>query len=200
MLLFATLPLAGRAAASHAAIPLSGGAADRQGDRGFRLAERVLAAAVDIRGPQRKYLRRVAGPPHSESCRATRRCTYERHFDISVGARSKVALLFLLDLSDVGDVTCDRAPDNGCDISASVYLAGNEAFPHCIGVDRLHREAALRGWLNHPYRHPADRNVSRYRHADDNNTFMFIRTLDDNRCFHSIYIARIPLVEDSVRN
>jgi len=204
------------AAASYASVPSAAGAADpeaqeprqkssfpggRKGDRGFRLAERVLAAAVDIRGSQRTYLKRVAGRPQSESCRATRRCSFNRYFDISAGARSKVALLFLLDLSDVGDITCDRArPDNGCDISASVYLKGDEAFPHCVGVEPVRRAAALHGWRDYPIRYPDDDKVSRYRHSDDNNTFLFIRALSENRCLKSIYIARIRLVEDSVRN
>ncbi|MET1112838.1 MAG: hypothetical protein ABWX67_15065 [Allosphingosinicella sp.] len=192
---------AGAAPESHGPRHKPSSSAEKAGDRGFRAAERVLAELVDIRRTQGEYLKRVAEPAQRESCRATRRCTYDRQFDISFGARSKVALLFSLDLSDVGDIACDRArADNGCDISAILYAAGDEAFPHCVSVAPLHRAAASHGWRKYPFRDPGDRKVFRYRHSDDSNTFLFIRTLGDYRCFHNIYVARIPPLQDSIRN
>jgi hypothetical protein len=86
------------------------------------------------------------------------------------------------------------APDNSCDISASVFLAGDEAFPHCVGEEPVRRAAALQGWRDYPYRYPVEDNVYRYGHADDNNILMFIPTLGDAGRFRNIYIVRTSLV------
>lgn len=169
------------------------------GDRGFREAEHVLAVLTDIGSTHSRYLKRVAeeaSTPWDRSqrvnCHRSNRCSYQRFFDISAGARTKVGLLFNLRLSESTETVCgDLRPDKSCDISAIVYLAGDEAFPHCVGVERIRRGAIRNGWSLFPFRYPDDENVSRYQHEDDG-TYLFIRTTNDNRCFRHIYIARIP--------
>ncbi|HEX6375584.1 MAG TPA: hypothetical protein VFZ91_07670 [Allosphingosinicella sp.] len=175
--------------------------AEGDGGRGFRQAERVLAAATAIGSRRSRYLGRVAegglsiwDRSRSETCDQGNSCTYLRYFDISVGARTKLALLFDLRLPEASKTVCgDPRPDKPCSISASVFLAGDEAFPLCVGVDPIRRAAIRHGWSLHPYRHPPyDENSSRYRRADDQTMYLFIRTTDDDRCFRSIHIARIP--------
>lgn len=173
------------------------------GDRGYRQAERVLAAVSDIGSTHSRYLGRVAEEGRymwanslSVTCRRGDPCTYLRYFDISRSGKTKVALLFNLRLSERTETICgDLRADKTCAISASVRIAGDEAFPHCVGVGPIRRAATRRGWKPYPYRHPPyDQNVSRYRHDDDKDLYLFIRTLKDSRCFSHIHVARLPAV------
>ena len=168
--------------------PFSGG---REGDRGFRSAERMLAAAVDLEGNRRNYMGRVVGRPQSVSCVEPQRCTYQRHFAISIAGKTRLVLFFSLNRSALGVVDCNEAsPGEACEISASVFDVGDEMSPHCVRVAPVRRAAARHGWRVAPYLELPIRNVTRYSRSDDNRFRLFIRTLSDDECLRSIYIIR----------
>lgn len=172
------------------------------GDRGFRDAEAVLAAVTDVSRTVSRYRRRVAGQAWNGACRENEGCSYDKQFGISLGRRTIVALHIMLRFPGSARTVCgDRRPGRTCAIAASVYLADDEAFPHCVGVDRLRRAAIRNGWRLAPYRHaPDDPNVSRYRRDDDVDLFLFIRTTtNDARCFRHLNIQRIPAIRVSAR-
>jgi hypothetical protein len=188
------LILAGLACAP--ALPAARGA----GDRGFREAEQVLAAATDIRIARPAYLARVAEAalsPYDRSrsvaCDGTSECEYIRHFEISLGPRTIAALLFIVRTSPAAPTPCGgRTREDSCSISSSVFAAGDETFPHCVALAPIIAAATRNGWRLAPQRHPSPEDIPRYRHQDDADTYLFIRTLADARCIRGLHIARIP--------
>jgi hypothetical protein len=163
------------------------------GDRGYREAERLFAAALDIRGNGRNYFQRIVGEPQRVSCVGPQRCTYERHFDISIGVKTRLVVFFGLNRSESGRgvVDCyEDQPGNPCQISAFVFDIGDEAPPHCVRVDPVRRAAARHGWRVRPEADPPRPNVTWYARLDDNRVNLFIRTLGNSECLRSIFITR----------
>lgn len=177
-----------------------GSSTGEEGDRGFRLAEHVLAAVIDIKRPKRDYLEKISEEPVHKSCGETYKCTYGRSFDVAIGTKVRVELLFTLKVSDGNDMACKlSSPRSTCSISALVFATGNETYPHCVGMGEILNAAISNGWRFSPIRHVDDDNVFRFKHVDDNSTFMSIRHLHDERCIHNIYIGQISSTSDPVR-
>ncbi|HMG47511.1 MAG TPA: hypothetical protein VK614_08650 [Allosphingosinicella sp.] len=178
------------------------------GDRGYREAEDVLAAVIDIRSSKSRYLRRVSeearhslgGYSLSEACQAGRRCEFRREFPILAGEKTILRLFFNVRVAEFGRAACnDARPNDSCAISASVQLAGDEVYPHCVGIEPILRAAARHGWRltppPSPDDYPPDPRISRYRRADQADLRLVIRRSNDDRCLYMVHILGAARIE-----
>lgn len=186
--------------------PDAGPHSGRPDDRGYRQAERALAAVTEIRIPQSRYLRRITEDARSifdesvsPGCMQSELCNYHRSFPIRVGPRTIARLLFSLNHLDTAQTICGDRGRQHCRVSVSVYAAGDETPPHCVRVEPIRRAAARHGWRLYPYRDSDHPDAERYRHRDDAEIYLHIRTLADRRCFSSLNVMRIPAAPSPVR-
>ncbi len=168
----------------------------RPDDRGYRQAERALAAVTEIRVPQARYLRRISEDARRTiddspfpGCGRRALCDYHRSFPIRVGARRIARLLFSLSHLDAAQTVCGDPDSLHCVVSVSAYMAGDETPPHCIRVEPIRRAAVRHGWRPYPYGSPDHPDAERYRHREPG-LLLHIRTLADRRCFSSLNIMR----------